>query len=72
MNKYKRITKQDNEGNWYVEYENGDIVLAPSLASQDVFKYLAELENKIERCGKLGLIFLHINKKSNTKASSNK
>ncbi len=48
MGEYKRITKQDCDGDWYVEYENGDITLAPSRASQDVFKYLAELENKIE------------------------
>lgn len=45
MGEYKRITKQDCDGDWYVEYENGDITLAPSRASQDVFKYLA---NKIE------------------------
>lgn len=48
MGDYQRITKQDSDGDWYVEYENGDVTLAPSKASQEVFRYLAELENKIE------------------------
>lgn len=48
MFEYKRVTKRDSEGNWYVEYANKDIIIAPSIASQDVFKYLAEIENKIE------------------------
>lgn len=49
MSEYKRLTKKDRLGKWYVEYANGDITLAPNRASQEVFNYLAKLENKIER-----------------------
>ncbi|MBD5086676.1 MAG: hypothetical protein HDT32_04930 [Clostridiales bacterium] len=49
MSEYKRLTKKDRLGKWYVKYANGDITLAPNRASQEVFNYLAKLENKIER-----------------------